>query len=344
MQIAPVPWLGIGVAFATTLLLLLFGLPLARRIGWVDHPNTRKCHQVATPLIGGFALYGGYCLGGIWLDGPSIPVEILWIVATCTLLVGSLDDCWTLRPWFRFLTEFALALLLTGWGGLAIQSLGDFTGLGVAHLGSWSVPLTMLFFVGILNAINMSDGLDGLAGGQSLVSFIMFFFLATQAEQWQKAWWILLAATVLLPFLLFNAPFSPNKPAQVFLGDAGSMLLGFALLWFAGSLSHGSYPACSPAASLWIIAVPLLDMFSSVARRLHAGRHPFASDKGHIHHVLLHYGYNKQQVFLIMIGASTLFALLGATAFLWAVPDALLFYAFLMLLAGYSWFVMRYPL
>ncbi|MBF0161858.1 MAG: undecaprenyl/decaprenyl-phosphate alpha-N-acetylglucosaminyl 1-phosphate transferase [Magnetococcales bacterium] len=345
MPIAPpLPWLGIAVALLTTLLLLLSGLPLARRMGWVDRPDARKCHLAPTPLIGGVAMYGGYCLGGLWLATPSIPLNILWIVATCTLLIGCLDDCRTLHPWGRFVTEFALALLLTGWGGLTIHNLGDFTGLGVVILEASAVFWTMIFFVGIINAVNMSDGLDGVAGGQTLVSFLILFLLAIQAGRWQDAWWILLAMAALLPFLLFNLPFTPHSQARVFMGDAGSKLLGFALVWFSGALSHGEQPACSPAAALWILAVPLLDMFSSVARRLHAGRHPFASDTGHIHHLLLRSGYNKQQVFFILVATSALFASLGAAAFLLALPDALLFYTFLAVLAGYSWFVIRHPL
>lgn len=334
-----IPWLGIMLAATVTLALLWFGRPIALRIGWVDHPSPRKCHNTPTPLIGGVALYGGYLIGGLFLDNVTLPSNLLLAVATCIMIIGCLDDCWRLRPWIRLLAEFGLALLLTGWGGLLVHTLGDLLGWGVIDLEIGLIPFSMFAFVAVINALNMSDGLDGLAAGQSLVAFLALLFLATQANRWQESGWILLAIVVLSPFLLLNAPLSQNRVAQVFLGDGGSMLLGLALFWFTVTLSQGANAACSPAIALWLLAIPLIDLSSSIMRRLYTGYHPFYPDRGHIHHVLLRLGYNKRQVFLILVGSSSLFALLAITAHLLAIPEAILFYSLLIVLIGYCWFM-----
>ncbi|MBF0399292.1 MAG: undecaprenyl/decaprenyl-phosphate alpha-N-acetylglucosaminyl 1-phosphate transferase [Magnetococcales bacterium] len=334
-----IPWLGILLAFTVTSVLLRFGQPVARRIGWVDHPGPRKCHSSPTPLIGGLAIYSGYLVGGIFLDNTDTSGAVLLTVATSILVVGCLDDCLELRPWIRLLAEFGLALLLTGWGEVLVHDLGDLFGSGIIPLDMWFVPFSMIAFVAVINAVNMSDGMDGLAAGQSLIAFLALLFLATQAGRWQEAYWILLAIVVLIPFLLLNAPLSRDKTAQVFLGDAGSMLLGFALFWFTVTLSQGARATCSPAVALWLLAMPLIDLFSSIVRRLLTGHHPFVPDQGHIHHILLRLGYNKQQVFLILLSISGLFSLLAITAHFLAVPEAILFYSFLAVLVGYSWFV-----
>ncbi|MEO5339259.1 MAG: undecaprenyl/decaprenyl-phosphate alpha-N-acetylglucosaminyl 1-phosphate transferase [Magnetococcus sp. MYC-9] len=343
MPIPPIPWPGLVVGFAVALALLWVGLPIARRIDWVDYPDLRKCHRTPTPLIGGVAMYCGYVLGGTLLDAtPGMSGGIMWTVATCIVIVGCLDDCWHLRPLVRLMAELGMAFLMTGWGGVLLHNLGNLFGYGIVGLGVWFVPFTMIGFVGVINAINMSDGLDGLAGGQSLVAFLVLLFLAVQAGRWQEVWWILLAVVVLIPFLLFNAPFIKGKDARVFMGDSGSMLLGLLLVWFTVTLTQGSHAACSPVVALWILAVPLIDMFSSIVRRLFSGHHPFASDTGHIHHVLLALGCNKQQVFLILVGTSTLLSLLAVTAHLLTIPDAILFYSFLALLGGYCWFMLKH--
>lgn len=331
------------LAFTVTFALLWFGRPLAQRIGWVDHPDPRrKCHDAPTPLIGGLGLYGGYLIGGLFLEGFRLSNDLLLPVATCIVIVGCMDDCWRLRPWIRLLAEFGLALLLTGWSELSIHTLGDLLGWGAIDLERGFILFSMFAFVAVINALNMSDGLDGLAAGHALVAFLALLFLAVQGGRWQESGWILLAVVVLLPFFLLNAPLSRNRAALVFLGDAGSLLLGLALFWFTVSLSQGAEAACSPAVALWLLAVPLIDLSSSIVRRLGSGHHPFFPDKEHIHHILLRLGYNKRQVFFILVGTSSLFALLAIVAHALAVSEALLFYGFLTLLIAYCWFAIEH--
>lgn len=329
------PWGSISAALAVTTLMLWFGLPVARKIGWVDYPSARKTHKKITPLIGGIAMYSGYVIALALLDTAWPSWEIFLLISGITLIIGCLDDCWEVRARIRFLAECVIALMMVAWGEVVIDTLGDITGLGIIELGVWSVVFTMVSIVGVVNAVNMSDGLDGQAGGQSLVAFLALFFLAAHAGRWQEAWWMLLFGVVLLPFLWLNVPLRGD--AKVFMGDSGSMFLGMTLAWFTISLSQGPHPAFTPVTALWLLAMPLIDMFSSILRRLMLGRPPFSSDLGHMHHLLSQAGYNKKQVFLMMVGLSALFSLVGVVALFLAVPETIMFYSLLVLFSGYCW-------
>lgn len=209
-------------------------------------------------------------------------------------------------------------------------------------LGGWAVPFTMICIVGVINAVNMSDGSDGQAGGQSLVSLLLLFGLAAHAGRWVEAWWIMISVSVLVPFLFVNAPLAPGRAARVFMGDAGSMFLGVTLAWFAIILSQGPVPAFAPVTALWLVAVPLIDMFSSILRRLLDRRPPFDPDLGHMHHLLGCMGFGKGRVFLIMTGLTALFGLTGIAAWLAGVPDAWMFYGLLAIFAGYCRISIRF--
>ncbi|MBF0367835.1 MAG: undecaprenyl/decaprenyl-phosphate alpha-N-acetylglucosaminyl 1-phosphate transferase [Magnetococcales bacterium] len=331
------PWQSLMVGFGLTAMALQVGMPLAQKIGWVDRPSKRKRHKTPTPLIGGAAMFFGYVPALLLQEGLWFEREVFLVVAGLALIVGFVDDWETLRARFRFLTEFAIALMITAWGGVAVHTLGDLVGLGEVVLGVWEIPFTMICLVGVINAVNMSDGLDGMAGGQSLVSLLMLFVLAALVGRWQEAWWVGLSVMVLIPFLLLNAPLPGRGAARIFMGDAGSMFLGLTLAWFTVTLSQGSNPAFAPVTALWLVAVPLIDMFSSILRRLLTGRKPFSPDLQHMHNLFLVMGFAKGEVFLIMVGLTSLFGIVGIAADFGGVPHALMFYLLLVLFAAYSW-------
>ncbi|WP_193771088.1 MraY family glycosyltransferase [Candidatus Magnetaquicoccus inordinatus] len=319
------------------------GIPLARRLGWLDHPNGRKPHSTPTPMVGGAAMFGGLLTGSLFLDSSPYPMEIILVALTAIVLLGCLDDCRTLSTRIRLFTELLIALLLIQWGGITIRELGNLLGNGSLSLNAWSTPFTVLCFIGTVNALNMSDGMDGLASGQSFVSLFVLFGLALRSGQAEDAAWILLVLAVVLPFLLFNAPLTPGRSALTFMGDAGSKLLGLCLFLFTVSLSQKTEPLIAPVTALWLLAMPLMELFSSILRRLLVRQSPFHADKGHLHHRLQQWGFDKRQIFLLMTGGSLLFATLGALGFLLAVPDYILFYGLLLLFAGYCWYIIRNP-
>ncbi len=324
-----VPYLG---GAAVTGLALWFLRPLAHRLGLVDQPGDRKIHSHDTPLIGGIAMFLG--LGTILVIlRPPFPGLLPFLTATgLLLLVGMADDFLELSVRLRFVMQTVAALAMAVWGGVSVQHLGDLLGVGWVALGGWSLPFTVICIVGLINAVNMIDGLDGLSGSLSLVSFLFLAGAAWQAGRGAETAVALAFVTVLIPFLAVNARLGRGN-AMVFMGDAGSTFLGFALAWFTVLLTQGDSPALRPVTALWLVAVPLIDMFSAFLRRtLEKGR-PFEPDRRHFHHVLLRRGLSVNGVVAVMAGGAILCAGAGLAADRLGVPDPWMFYGILVLFA-----------
>ena len=145
---------------------------------------------------------------------------------------------------------------------------------------------TIFATVGVINALNMSDGADGLAGGLSLIALLGMAYVADGADLASERTLLLLLAVVVVGFLLFNIRLPWQHRARVFMGDAGSMFLGFAITWFFISLSQGEERAMAPVAALWLLMIPLFDTVWLILWRFSQGRSPTSSDVGHLHHVL----------------------------------------------------------
>ena len=333
-------WFSLLMSASITTLMLWFGQPIAYRVDLLDHSNERTLHEKAVPVIGGLAMGVGFLSTLLLMSSLWQSWKLFFVASSLMLLLGCLDDCKEIKVKYRFVIQFLIAWLVVEVGGV-VYTLGDLLGLGMITPGRWAILITLISIVGVINAVNMSDGLDGQAGGQSLISFLMLFFMAAYGNRWQEAWVLLIFVAVLIPFLLFNAPLFSDKPAQVFMGDAGSTFLGMALAWFAISLSQGPAPVLSPVTALWLVAVPLIDLFSSIFRRILTRRSVFKPDLGHIHHALLWRGYSKRQVFFIMTGLSAILGLLGIGSFLLAVPDVVMFGGFISLFIGYCSFGLR---
>ncbi|MBF0296822.1 MAG: undecaprenyl/decaprenyl-phosphate alpha-N-acetylglucosaminyl 1-phosphate transferase [Magnetococcales bacterium] len=328
-------WLG-------TTLLLLIGQPFAHRVGWVDRPCARKIHTMPTPLIGGFAMFAGLMLALPQLELLHFPLDGIVVACGMGLLIGYLDDMHDIRASTRFVLEILLALWVILHSKVDIHTLGNLFGFGELTLGRFSVPFTTICFVGLVNAVNMSDGLDGQAGGQSLIALLLMLHLAIAGERWEEATLLLTFVAVVVAFLAFNGPWFGRKAALVFMGDAGSMLLGVALLWFSVTLTQWEPSVMAPITALWLVTVPLIDMYSSIARRLLTGARPFDPDMGHMHHLLLQRGCSKRQVCGIMMGLTAFFGVSGIAAWRAGVPDAVMFYLWMAVFVLYSWFSVLY--
>lgn len=321
-----VPWLAIGLAWGVTTLLLWLGRPFALRVGWVDRPGPRKVHALPTPLIGGFAMFAGFVQGVQQLDSAWVAAEGLLLGGGMILIIGYLDDMHNMGVAIRVVLEAFLAWWLVVTCDLEIRSLGNLFGFGEVALGRWSVPFTVVSCVGLVNAINMSDGLDGLAAGQSLMAFLLMTLLALLGGHWPEAWVLSLFLAVVLAFLAFNIPLPGRGAALVFMGDAGSLFLGLGLFWFSVRLSQGSGAVLAPVTALWLLALPLVDLFSSIVRRVIGHRKLHEPDMEHMHHLFVSLGLSKPRVFWRMLGLTTLFGLAGVVAQLAGAPEAAVFY------------------
>jgi UDP-GlcNAc:undecaprenyl-phosphate GlcNAc-1-phosphate transferase len=185
----------------------------------------------------------------------------------------------------------------------------------------------------------MSDGLDGLAASLALVTLGALGVLAWRGDAHRGVGVLLLLALVLLPFLAFNLRRSGR--ALVFMGDAGSMFLGFALAWFLIQFSQGEHRLMAPVTALWIFALPLIDTVAMMARRVMLGRSPFLADREHFHHLLLAAGLSEKQTLALMVLLALAAAGVGLTGEVLAVPEPWMFVGFAALFGLHFWVVMR---
>ena len=319
------------IAFLITAILLFELKPLALRIGIVDEPNNeRKHHQGKIPMIGGIAMFCGFMLALLTLNQPLTGLRSLIGGAAILIIVGVLDDFHDLSAKIRFLAQIFVGILMSTNGGVI---LNDFGAIGFSaapiELGYLALPLTILAVIMAINAVNMVDGIDGLAGGLSLITLSALSFISWKAGLEPTFSILLLLIATVLAFLRFNLPFFGQLRAKIFMGDAGSMFLGFMIVWFLISLSQGEQRAMTPVTVLWIFALPLLDTGSITIRRILKGKSPFAADREHLHHLLLDAGFTVTNTLLIMLGLATSFALIGLIGLYSGIQESIMFWTFM---------------
>lgn len=251
------------------------------------------------------------------------------------LITGICDDLLDLSAASRFVSQAVTALLMIYQGDLAITNLGDLFGGGAIRLAGWSAPFTVFCVVGVINAVNMLDGIDGLASGVLLAALMVFGCAALLSGNANQATLLFATAGAVAGFAAFNMR-SPWRPrAAVFMGDSGSMILGFIVAWFAIGLSNQPTPAFSPITAVWILSVPLIDTVSLMLRRIAKGRSPFAPDHDHLHHIFLRAGFSVPQTVAVIVSLSLALGLVGIGGWYSGIPDYAMFYAFLLLFSLY---------
>lgn len=336
----------LGAFLATLFLIQILRRPAAQ-IGLVDVPGGRKNHDGHVPVVGGLAMFGAFAFAAVMADGPLLHHASLLAALLLLVAVGVLDDLHDLSAHSRFLAQILAAVFMTSWGGVHLDSLGDLMGAGEVQIHEWAIPFTVFCVLGVINALNMSDGLDGLGGGLAFFAFAWFAVAAAVAGKAAEAAFLGLFLSVVLGFLVFNLRTPWRSRATVFMGDAGSMMLGFALAWFAVELSQGEGRAIRPITAVWVLGLPLMDTVSLMLRRMLKGKSPFSADREHLHHIFLAAGYSVPQTVAILLAASTLLGGIGVVAGHLGVPDHLMFYAFLGLFAlyclavAYAWKLMK---
>ena len=281
------------VAMVGTMVWLPVFQRVAVRWGIVDEPGLRKVHSSAIPRVGGLAMVIGVLLAALIV----IPLEARerWFLVACGLLAafGAADDRFDLDYRVKLLGQLIAASIVVLFADTQIYSITLDERL---LLPQWvSIPLTMLFLVGITNAINLVDGLDGLAGGTTFLCLCALAMLAHSSGQIVTAALSLAFAGAILGFLRFN-----TFPATVFMGDAGSQLLGFAVGVLSLRATQSGTTALSAATPILLLALPTLDTLSVMVQRVSEGRSPFSADKNHIHHKLLALGFDHHEAVMVI--------------------------------------------
>jgi UDP-GlcNAc:undecaprenyl-phosphate GlcNAc-1-phosphate transferase len=309
-------------AFAIAVL-AIFGLrEFAIRVGMVDRPNARKKHQGIIPVYGGIAVSLGFASSAL---GFSAPLRVPWYCAIAfglLLVLGAVDDRFGLRAGPRLVVQTLAGLLLVTFGAsvpLNVNAIIPTENLPILV----SATICVGFIVGMTNAINMMDGIDGLAGLTAVGGLIWTAVLGAWVGQPAVAVHAVVLACAAVGFLLFNMRHPWHARGSVFLGDAGAMTLGAALAYFMVQLSTDTNGP-SFLVLLWLVIVPVTDTLSLIVRRLIAGQSPLAADRRHLHHLLLDRGLTEAQASSLIAGTSAFCGAIGTLAIIMGINPGIM--------------------
>ena len=300
----------LGLVFFTALFLSLFIVPativLARKVGAVDIPKDRSSHSAPTTRLGGLGIGASLvlsCLMFLPLNtfAWAFLAGLLVIIAT-----GLIDDVADIGPRWKFVGQIGAATAFVLMGGGTLVNLGDFLGGGKITLDLFAVPLTIFCMVGGMNAFNLSDGLDGLAGGMATIAAVFFAFFSWHAHIPDLLLVCVALLGAVMGFLRYN-----NYPAKLFMGDCGSLALGYVLAAVLVSGSQRGGYHISLAAWAMVVALPLLDTLFVMARRVRYGDSPFMPDRTHLHHRLMTLGLAHPAVVAVMYAVMAFFGTLA---------------------------------
>lgn len=320
------------VSSLLTAAMVLILVPVAHQCGLLALPGEHRHHENPTPLIGGIAIYTAFL---VTLRLFDIPISGGLLSALTLLLVfGILDDKWTLPFWIRFVVQAGAACLLIR-DGVVLEQLGFLFSEDYATLGGWNYALTIFAVVGVINAINMIDGLDGLCGTVVSLALIGILVLISLGKGDIDSAVVTACLGSVVGFLVFNMRILPRKSARIYLGDAGSMLLGLVVAWLLVKGSQTLGLNFKPVVALWIVAIPLFDTVGVMVRRMARGRSPFKADRTHTHHLLQDLGLSVNQTLAVLMLIGVIAASIGVYAQIIEAKDYYLFYTFLLLFALY---------
>lgn len=289
---------------------------IAEHVGAMDIPNERKVHTKPMPRLGGLAIYFGFLLGYMLFGEHSLIMNAILIGSFIIVLTGVIDDIKPLTAATKFIGQLAAALIVVCYGNLLLKDVSAF---GIYINFSWlSYPITVFFVLGCINCMNLIDGLDGLAGGISAIYFLTIGIIAAIGGSTGLDFvlsFVMFGAT--LGFLVHNF-----YPASIFMGDSGSMFLGF-IISVVALLGFKNVTMTSLIIPLLVLAIPILDTLFAIIRRALKGQNIAKPDKFHIHHQLLNRNFSQRATVLIIYVVDLLFAF---ASIVYVLKDAMLGY------------------
>lgn len=320
-------------------------VPYARRFalkhGFVDQPGGRKTHEGAIPPIGGLVIFSVFILVSLISGKDFIANWPLYLGLFLLLGTGYVDDRYYVPASLKFFIHFTAAFLAVVPGDVQLTSLGNMFGAGDLELGWFAPYFSVACIVYLINALNMMDGLDGLAAGKSLVILLWLMMASGFGGQIYALLPMLILSAALLGFLFYNMRHPWRRKACVFMGDAGSMSLGFSLACFCIGLSQGEQAVLEPISIAWILALPIIDAFGLFAMRIKEGRHPFSADRRHFHHHFLNAGFSDGKAVSIILSIGAVFGGIGYFMPLLGVPLYVLTWSWIVLWLCYASLAMK---
>lgn len=306
-------WLKLLLATAASFIIALIMTPqvkkFAEKIGAMDVPkDERRVHSHPIPRMGGLAIFMGFLFSLLIFADMDTKIMGMLIGATIIVGMGAVDDIVSLNPWVKLGVQVVAALVVIRCGIVfdAITNPNVFSDTMTISIGWLSVPITILWIVGCTNAVNLIDGLDGLAVGVSAISSVTMLLVSLFVSEPGVA--VILGA--LTGACLGFVPYNLN-PAKIFMGDVGSQFLGFVLAVMSIIGLFKLHAIITFLVPLMALAIPLADTVFAFFRRILRGQSPFHADKGHFHHRLLAMGLNQKQAVAVLYGVSAVLGLLA---------------------------------
>jgi UDP-GlcNAc:undecaprenyl-phosphate GlcNAc-1-phosphate transferase len=317
--------LAITMSLTVTVFAMFALRPYASSLGLVDRPGGHKQHSGDVPVIGGIAMFIGM-FAGLYLVKSDMMIFLITLVATGTLVaVGALDDRRTVPASFRMLAQLGAILVMIFGDNQRLLDIGDPFGTGIIFMGNYEIIFTVVVSLTVINAFNMADGADGLAGSLAFVALIAIAIACGPGSLFFAV--SMTIAASIFGFLLFNYPGKLNQGAKVFMGDAGSTLLGFVIVWISIGVSGGAVKLISPVHCLWFAAIPVFDCLTCFVRRSFQKKSPFSAGRDHFHHRLQASGYSGRQSLGVLVGLQASYAAIGVAGHYAGIADHLMFAA-----------------
>ncbi|MCK1977648.1 undecaprenyl/decaprenyl-phosphate alpha-N-acetylglucosaminyl 1-phosphate transferase [Jeotgalicoccus huakuii] len=310
------------ISFVISLILVPVFIYLAKRFGFVDYPNYRKVHKVPMPYLGGVAILVSFTIVTLFAQPAEIEYKPIIIGATILCFVGLVDDKYDLKPFVKFIGQL-VAISVPIYYGIIIDTITPF-GIEI-NFGVLSVLVTVIWLAAIINAINLVDGLDGLATGVVIIALASIAVITI----FQSNIFVMMICIILIGSLLGFLPYNFH-PAKIFLGDNGAMMLGY-IVGVLSIIGFKNITFISLFFPIIILGVPFIDMFFAVIRRYREGVSVMRADKNHLHHRVRHLGFSHRESVVLIYFIALLFAIGGVVMYLATVPGAIIIGVLLLL-------------
>ena len=314
--------------FSFVILLILFDI-LAPKLRLLDKPNLRKKHIGNIPLIGGLIIYFNILIFIFYFNTSGFMTTIMF-TSFILILLGALDDAVELGVVFRLVTQLICCLIVIG-SGLMINNIGDYMLLPKIEIGILSIAFTVFCVIGLTNSFNFIDGVDGLCSSLALTSILSVLLISvinnTHVYLVDFEYLFLICFTILF-FIIFNI----SKYKKIFLGDSGSMFLGFFVSWILIMTSQSDKQIIHPVLTIWCVSLPVFDITSVVIRRILRRINPFKPDRRQVHHILIELGFSNLNTTIIIVLLSIVLNLFGILIFYISGPFPTLLCFFMLLI------------
>ena len=309
---------------------------IAPFIGYTDKPDGRKQHIGDIPIVGGVAIYTAFFISIVVLL-PNAENFVILLFSLMMVILGMLDDYFDINPNIRFACQAAIIIAAIYFTESVITNLGAIVpGQNFEMSGLVAFTFTLFCAIGVINSINMIDGVDGLSGSLLVVSLLSLALIGWLREETVTASLAFVLGGTLLAFLCFNARVFVKR-ARIFLGDSGTLFLGFVLFYCFVTMTQNETVTLSPIAAGWIFGLPLIDTISVIIRRISKGLSPFKAGRDHLHHRLLFMGLTINKTVVMMLGLHLSLLLVGLLINHFRSIETVMFWAFVGIVVAYHY-------